>query len=217
MKHKRSNKTIIILLAAIVVIILALICVAGGWAQCTGIEREDVKSGLDGFKPPKPKLMTIADIHALKLGTKWKESLARQPNEKIAATIQGEIVAAGVEPDSDIHLVVEDGTGTIVCEIPKPECAAPWLFDYLTKARQWVRDNCGHLGAIKKLKKPVLCTITGVIFFDRPHGFQKPTGLELHYAWLIESRIAGIFNSPLWYNEDLTEWGNGTESRRVVW
>ena len=216
MKHKRSHKALFVVFGIIIVIILALFCAATGWAQCTGIEREDIKTGKDGFKPSKPKLMTISDIHALKLGTRWKESLPRQPNEKITATIQGEIVAAGLESDSDIHLVVEDGTGTIVCEIPKPECAAPWLFDCLTKARQWVRDNCGHLGAIKKLKTKVLCTITGVLFCDRPHGFNKPTGWELHFAWLIESREAGMFDNPLWFNENLTDTWNHSSKVHVT-
>jgi hypothetical protein len=146
-----------------------------------GKERWSQKCLLDGFVPQNISVTTVGWIKSQKFPVRWTTTLPRQAIEKNFLMISGKIVEAGREQDSDIHLVIDDGTGKIVCEIPKPEYAEPKYVSTFQAEREWVEKTLGPLGAIKPVKKDVRVVASGVLFRDRPHGFNKETGgWELH-------------------------------------
>ncbi len=114
-------------------------------------------------------------------------TLSRQSSESQAVRIKGEIVAFGLEADNDFHLVLSDGKESMICEIPKPECANPKYAEYFKNARAWVVSHCGVPGRIKSIK-PVPCTIEGLGFFDKiAHGKgHAPNGREIHPCLKIQ-------------------------------
>jgi len=86
-----------------------------------------------------------------------------------------------LESDSDYHLVLSDGTHTLIAEIPYPTCAtgSPWLcFESRARAeidaRYTVSSSPSYPAAV--------VTVRGVGFFDLPHGQAgvAPNAIELH-------------------------------------
>ena len=87
-----------------------------------------------------------------------------------------------LEADSDYHLVISDGSRTMIAEIPLPSCASgSKVLAQITKARASFEAahpqsqecfNCLHQ----------LVTLVGVGFFDKLHGQNgvAPNGAELH-------------------------------------
>jgi hypothetical protein len=75
------------------------------------------------------------------------------------------------EADSDRHIVVSDGSRTMVVEIPDPACVgnSPWK-TLISNARQAFTGQTGTV------------TVRGVGFFDKIHGQTgiAPNGIELH-------------------------------------
>jgi hypothetical protein len=76
------------------------------------------------------------------------------------------------EADGDLHLVLSDGTRTMIAESPSPSCttgATPLRLRQMTQARAQV-SLCSK------------ATVTGVAFFDFKHGQTgvAPNAIELH-------------------------------------
>ncbi len=87
-----------------------------------------------------------------------------------------------LESDSDYHLVVSDGSRTMITEIPAPGCVgstSPFL-SRITAARA-AFDARFHATTAKQIAN-VTATLTGVGFFDFIHGQDgvAPNGIELH-------------------------------------
>ncbi len=88
-----------------------------------------------------------------------------------------------VETDNDYHLVLSDGTHTMIGEIPDPSCSAAgssaYVNDYIT-ARNFVDAHIAS-GNVSNVNLPQVI-VYGVAFVDPPHGQTgaAPNNLEIH-------------------------------------
>jgi hypothetical protein len=106
-----------------------------------------------------------------------------KPQEDSVYTVIVTIKEYRPESDSDMHLVITDGTGTMVAEIPDPGCssvaASPKKAAFIV-CRDWAIKNLGTtINTSVNIPKVV---ITGVSFYDPPHGQSgaAPNNMELH-------------------------------------
>ena len=86
-----------------------------------------------------------------------------------------------METDSDYHLVVSDGSQTMIVEVPFPGCASgsPLLCN-MTKSRAAVDSQLRLTSSANHSSFTV--SVVGVGFFDALHGQTgvAPNGIELH-------------------------------------
>ncbi|HXB39466.1 MAG TPA: T9SS type A sorting domain-containing protein [Bacteroidia bacterium] len=88
-----------------------------------------------------------------------------------------------VETDNDYHLVLSDGTNTMIGEIPDPTCAAAassaFVNDYIA-ARNFIDAHIAS-GNVSNVNLPPVI-VYGVAFVDPPHGQtgKAPNNLEIH-------------------------------------
>lgn len=167
----------------------------GGGRKC-GTDRWPVKTLSDpeaGAVNLKPKHATVSALGDLPqpdvpIGGK----LARLSGiEHRTFTIRASLVADKfVTSDRDIHLVVadqDDPVRTMVVELSDPECAGvrdSLQFAEIASAREEFLRACG-LPKTDFKDLSGAATITGVGFFDRIHGENRPigrapNGIELH-------------------------------------
>ena len=98
-------------------------------------------------------------------------------------TITCNITIKKDESDNDIHLVLSDGTNTLIGEIPDPACSEAASSAYVNQfiaARNFINTNIGS-GNFTNVNIG-LVDVTGVAFIDPPHlqiG-AAPNNLELH-------------------------------------
>ena len=88
-----------------------------------------------------------------------------------------------VETDNDYHLVLSDGTHTLIGEIPDPTCSAAASSAYVNQyvaARNFVDTYIGS-GTVSSVHIAQV-QVYGVAFVDPPHGQTgaAPNNLELH-------------------------------------
>jgi hypothetical protein len=96
----------------------------------------------------------------------------RLPFERHIYTVTAAVTLTRHEADDDIHLLLSDGTRTMIAESPDPGCttgATPVRRAQMAAARLVVRV-CSR------------ARVTGVAFFDFPHGQTgvAPNAIELH-------------------------------------
>ena len=98
---------------------------------------------------------------------------------QVTATLDG----YKTEPDSDDHLVLDDGQGrTMIAEIPAPDCISAGPFKAaVSQVRPGFDARFSPTNSAFKTAA-VTVTVTGVGFFDRVHGQRgvAPNGIELH-------------------------------------
>lgn len=87
------------------------------------------------------------------------------------------------ETDNDYHLVLSDGTNTMIGEIPDPTCSAAATSAFTTQylnARNFVDTYIGSGTVSTVTIAPV--EVYGVAFVDPPHGQtgKAPNNLEIH-------------------------------------
>jgi hypothetical protein len=92
-----------------------------------------------------------------------------------------------LEDDSDYHLVISDGTNTMIAEIPAPGCVgsgSPWASD-IQKARSTF--DSVHTATTSFQTANDTVTIVGAGFFDAQHGQTgvAPNGIEIHGVFSI--------------------------------
>jgi hypothetical protein len=121
------------------------------------------------------------------------------------------------ETDNDYHLVLSDGTHTMIGEIPDPTCSAAassaFTSQYLA-ARNFVDTYIGP-GNISSVSIPQV-EVYGVAFVDPPHGQTgaAPNNLELHpilnikFAQttgvnIVEEKVLSVSVSPNPFRENL--------------
>ena len=103
--------------------------------------------------------------------------------EDITYQINCHITIKKSETDDDYHLVLSDGTHTLIGEIPNPVCStavtSPHHAQYLA-ARNFIDANIAT-GNVYNVNIGMV-TVTGVAFVDPPHGQTgaAPNNLELH-------------------------------------
>jgi RyR domain len=152
-----------------------------------GTERWDVKTltdtGAGKVNIDEPRPGTVAQLIALPAPK--PPPVERLPEECVTYKLKGTITTAKHENDKDIHMVVSDGEGnTLVIEAVSPDCAKESrALQEITEVRQKVEEALPGVAAGNHesgLNLPV--TVTGVAFFDFPHGATgaAPNCIELH-------------------------------------
>lgn len=157
----------------------------GTATQC-GVERWAVKTLTDpkaGQVNLAPKSVTVEDLVALPVPGGFGRNAARLDPELQTYTVTATLVEFKEEGDSDIHLVIRGESGqSMIAEIPDPNCAPGSLvLQQISSARaQFVARFGPPSRSWQQVNVPV--TVTGVLFFDVPHGQRgvAPNAIELH-------------------------------------
>ena len=173
-------------------IIAIILLSASALAQC-GNERWDVKTLKDKYaKAVKTEAIkkTVKELVKYQAPIAWSNSLQRQsPIEFNQFVVEANLIAFKKESDQDYHLVIADKTNnkiTMIAEIPAPECTGKTI-PY--KQLRATIDSLHKASAkLYTLSKPIPIEITGVGFFDKPHGQDglAPNGIELHPVTRLE-------------------------------
>ncbi len=165
---------------------------------CGGVERWDVKVLTDASASLvnyTPKPTTIDSL--INIPTSPDPNNPRiQGIEYQTYKIKCNITIKKNEDDNDYHLVLKDGTETMIGEVPDPVCAvassSAHVNEYIA-ARNWVNMHIGIFPNSNVNLAPV--DITGVAFVDVPHGQTgaAPNQMEIHPILNIQfSSSAGI-------------------------
>jgi hypothetical protein len=147
--------------------------------------------------------------------------------EKTESAVSGNVIMWGLEPDGDLHLVLDDGSNsgqTIVLEVPDPSClvgTTPDVQDSIAKARHDVLQALGPPpSGVTALSAPVPVAVTGIGFFDFGHSTgHPPNAFELHPMLSIRigqralARARRSRNGPAWF---LTDAARGRSSGPVL-
>lgn len=168
-------------------------------APACGVERWAVKTLQDpgaGDVNRVPRNTSIARIRQMPVS--GSDAKRTSPFETTTWRVRVRLIAAKIEDDSDVHLVIADPAsgGTMIAEIPKASCAprAPsWAKRAWTRARRALAA-CGAVShSWTYYPAGASAVITGVGFADRLHG-QKgvaPNGAELHPVSSLRSLRCG--------------------------
>ena len=148
-----------------------------------GTERWDIKVGTDpqasgvSLVPRATTIATLAALPAAGGGTQ-RESPTETTLWELANVTLTELK---LESDNDYHLVLADGTHTLIAEIPSPRCAvgSAWLC-FTSRARSEI--DAKYTVSSSPLYPAATVTIRGVGFFDVLHGQTgvAPNAIELH-------------------------------------
>src|SRR5258708_4046172 len=153
-----------------------------------GVERWSIKTGTDPAASQvnmTPQDTTIQALGALPVPAGLGPGSARFPNTAEMQVFRLTNVTLGqykLESDSDYHLDLNDGAGhTMITEIPSPSCVSggPWA-SMISASRAAFNAKYTPTGSFQAANVPV--TITGVGFYDVPHGQSgaAPNYIELH-------------------------------------
>jgi hypothetical protein len=142
---------------------------ASARAAC-GVERWTVKTLQDRPRLLPPRKTTIHFLITRPAPSHLPNT--RLPFEHHVYTVAAPVVLVRAEEDSDVHVVLQSGGNHMIAEVPSPSCdrhATPIRRRQMRIARNHVR----------------LCDrarVTGVAFFDFPHGQTgvAPNAIELH-------------------------------------
>jgi len=156
---------------------------AGG---ACGVERWSVKTGTDadasaidlGHVVPS----TIADLTGLPKPASLPANNRIAPTETTVYSITATLTLYKLESDADYHVVLSDGSRTMIVESADIGCVGPGspLASGIQTARAKLDAQLTPTSSFKSANLPV--TVTGVGFFDFLHGQTgvAPNGIELH-------------------------------------
>ena len=148
-----------------------------------GSERWNIKTGTDSQAASVslvPESNTIAALDALPAagGGTSRES----PTETTLWELKDVTLSMiKLESDSDYHMVLSDGSHTMIAEIPYPTCTSGSTWScFMTRARSEVDAKFSVSSSPQYPAQTV--TVRGVGFFDFIHGQTgvAPNGIELH-------------------------------------
>jgi hypothetical protein len=161
---------------------------AGTSATACGVERWSIKTLTDPVGKTLrfiPRLTTITHLRRLRAPVNLPSTRIR-PVEVTTYRVRARLVAAKVEDDSDIHLVIADPASgaTMIAELPAFPCtigATAADRKLIQRARASFVRACG-LPEDFYTDLNGTATVTGVGFFDFLHGQRgvAPNGIELH-------------------------------------
>ncbi|MGI9060003.1 MAG: hypothetical protein ACR2H5_15645 [Ktedonobacteraceae bacterium] len=163
-----------------------------------GVERWSVKTGTDAdaalINLQSPTQTTIASLISLPAPTILPTNNRIQPTETTVFQLHATLNEYKLEPDSDYHLVLSDGSGdTMIAEMASPACVASSsrLLSGIQNARSEFDARYTTTSSFQTANVPV--TITGVGFFDFLHGQTgvAPNGIELHAVLDIQFDSGG--------------------------
>lgn len=154
--------------------------------QCGGTERWSVKVLTDpavntiNFTPISANVGYMVNI----ITPTPSSTMPRYPGvEDKTYKVTCNITIKKVETDNDYHLVLSDGTHTMIGEIPDPTCSAAasstYVNDYIA-ARNFIDAHIASGNVTSVSIPPVV--VYGVAFVDPPHGQTgaAPNNLEIH-------------------------------------
>ena len=151
-----------------------------------GVERWSVKTGTDadaasvdlGHVVPT----TIAQLTSLPKPASLPSNNRITPTETTVYSITATLTLYKHESDADYHVVLSDGTRTMIAESADVGCVGPGspLASGIQSARAELDAQLMPTSSFKSANLPV--TVTGVGFFDVLHGQTgvAPNGIELH-------------------------------------
>jgi hypothetical protein len=171
--------------------------VAGG-ASC-GRERWSVKTATDpaaGNIKLAPVDTTVAALDALPTTNPGNPDQPRDGGvESTVYRVTATLVGAKREADSDFHLILREGSATMIAEIPMaPACTQPPVTEQVSVLEQQIESTraafiqeFGEPGSSGFTTIEHQVTVTGVGFFDVLHGQTgvAPNAIELHPALSI--------------------------------
>ena len=158
----------------------------GGTNGCGGTERWSEKVLTDNLANTvdfTPKPTSIAHLVAIATPTPNSTMPRYQPVEDSTYIVACKITIKKAEADSDFHLVLSNGSQTLIGEIPDPICASvaasPYVCQFQT-CRNFINAHIAS-GDVFNVNIPQV-VVTGVAFIDPPHGQTgaAPNNLELH-------------------------------------
>lgn len=148
-----------------------------------GSERWNIKTGTDSQAStislvPKPNTVTALAALPAAGGGSTRES----PTETTLWELDDvTLTELKLESDSDYHLVISDGTHTMIAEIPCPSCAASSAWScFISRARSEV--DAKYTVTTSPQYPSATITLRGVGFFDYVHSQTgvAPNAIELH-------------------------------------
>jgi hypothetical protein len=166
-------------------------CSAKVGGCCCGLERWDVKTGTDsaaGSVSLMPTLTTIAALTSIPSPSPFPTSgtpRTGSTENTCWALKDVSLIFARLEDDSDYHLVLSDGTTTMITEVPYPGCfsGGPWAC-LISRARAAVEAKIGLSELVWDQGHDHSYTVSavGVGFWDPEHGQfdTAPNNVELH-------------------------------------
>ena len=159
-----------------------------------GTERWDVKTLSDPDRDSvdlRPVDATVEELIELEPEGVAPRGFRYIPMELRVYRIEAYLGGAFQENDGDWHLVLfgfQNQRASLIAEIPDPTCAGACRCGFaeaFAEARQSLEDR---LAQPNPRDEPIRVTVTGVGFFDRPHGQSgaAPNQFELHPVLRIE-------------------------------
>ncbi len=163
-----------------------------------GLERWSVKIGTDAdaglINLQSTTQTTIASLTSLPAPTTLPANNRIQPTETTVFQLHATLTEYKLEPDSDYHLILSDGSGnTMIAEMASPACvgSSSVLLSGIQNARSEFDARYTPTSSFQTANVPV--TVTGVGFFDFLHGQTgvAPNGIELHAVLDIQFDTGG--------------------------
>lgn len=171
----------------------------GGGVRC-GTERWAVKTLSDGAPVDlAPIASTVAELGAIpRPAGADTAGNQRLDAETHVFTVHATLTLVRREADHDYHLVLQDGAATMIAEVTDPACqgaASSSIYPTLVTARSQMDSILATSGQALALNRSaedagpapfthlnVPVVVTGVLFFDYPHGQtgRAPNTAELH-------------------------------------
>jgi hypothetical protein len=185
-------------------------------SSCGGTERwsekvfTDADAGSIDFA--NPHQTGVTHLVGLPTVTPTSGNARIQPQEDSVYTVIVTIKEYRPESDSDCHLVITDGSSnTMVAEIPDPGCSSVAASSHKAAfilCREWAIKNLGTV--INTSVNIPKVSITGVSFYDPPHGQSgaSPNNMELHSVidihfysptgvdQIVDNYSASVFPNP---------------------
>ena len=155
-------------------------------ASGCGVERWPVKTGSDadrGKVSTSAITTTIASLRSRTKPSSYPNNNRIAPVELHTWLLTATVTQYKEEADSDIHLVIKDGSGrSMIAEIPSPSCvssASLWR-DKISGARTTWKSTYPLSTSWHYIHRSV--RLRGLGFFDVLHGQTgvAPNGIELH-------------------------------------
>jgi hypothetical protein len=150
-----------------------------------GVERWAVKTLTDPAAKTVnlvAKLATVAGMNALPAPTLPEDNSTRLPSERQSYRVTATLVKYKLESDQDIHIILADGGKTMIAEMPNVSCDYGARARYaMLRARNKLEARYGRASSSWRYVNR-RATLTGVRFFDFPHGQSgvADNAVELH-------------------------------------
>jgi hypothetical protein len=164
---------------------------ATNWANTCGTLRWSIKTGSDSASTGVsllPTFSTIASVTSITPPSPFPSGSTPRtaPAETTVYAFKDvNLIFARLEDDSDYHLVMSNGTTTIITEVPYPGCVSggPWGC-LISRARANVEAAIGvsNLQLDSGHNHNLTVSVVGVGFWDEEHGQfdSAPNNVELH-------------------------------------